>query len=135
MSFIHCESYGLQIGILNYKEEDKDIERLARRLVDGVSEDVIMDDDQRENSVNVQIMDVDMGQQATHLCGYSHVSSADTFSNTGQNTNGEINQGSEQPMEWYSDVNDSHLNCSERVESMEWQEGGGPQDNVSVLGP
>ena len=81
------------------------------------------------------MMDVDMEQQATHLCGYSDVSSADTFPNTGQNTNGEIGQGSEQPMEWHSDVNDPHLNYSEGVESMKWQEGGGPQDNVSVLEP
>ena len=69
------------------------------------------------------------------MCGYSDVSSADTFSNTGQNTNGEIGQSSEQPMEWHSDVNDSHLNSSEGVKNMEWQQGGGPQDNVSVLGP
>ena len=39
------------------------------------------------------------------------------------------------PMEWHSDVNDPHLNCSEGVESMEWREGGAPQDNVSVLEP
>ena len=97
MSFIHCVSYGLHIEMQNYKEEEENIERLIRRLVDGVSEDVIMDDDQREDSVNEQMMDVDMGQQATHLCGYSDVSSADTFPNTGQNTNGEI--GSKQPME------------------------------------
>ena len=30
--------------------------------MDGVSEDVIMDDDQREDSVNEQMMDVDMEQ-------------------------------------------------------------------------
>ena len=83
----------------------------------------------------VSMMDVDMGQQATHLCGYSDVSSVDTFPNTGQNTNGEISQGSEQPMEWHSDINHAHLNCSEEVESMAWQEGGGPQDNVSIWEP
>ena len=115
------------------KEKEENIERLVRRLVDGVSEDVIIDNDQRQDSINEQMMDVDMGQQATHLCGYSDVSSADTFPNTGQNTNGEISQGSEQPMEWHSDVNDPHLNCIEGEESMEWQEGGGPLDNVSVL--
>ena len=38
-------------------------------------------------------------------------------------------------MQWHSDVNDPHLNCSEGVESVEWQEGGGPQDNVSVMEP
>ena len=43
----------------NYKEEEEDIERLARRLVDRVSEDVIMGDDQREDSVNEQMMDVE----------------------------------------------------------------------------
>ena len=117
----------------NYKEEDENIGRLVRRLMDGVSEDVIMDDDQREDSVNEQMMDVDMGQQATHLCGYSDVSSADTFPNTGQNTNREISQGSEQPMQWHRDVNDPHHNCIEREESMEWQEGSGPHDNVSIL--
>ena len=74
----------------NYKEEEENIERLVRRLVDGVSEDVIMDDDQREDSVNEQMMDVDMRQQTTHLCGYSDVSSADTFSNTSQNTKGKL---------------------------------------------
>ena len=110
----------------NYKEEEENIERLVRILVDGVSEDVIMDDDQREDGVNEQMMDVDMGQQATHLCGYSDVSLADTFPNTDQNTNWEISQGLEQPMEWHSDVSDPHLNYSEEVESMEWQERGGP---------
>ena len=35
-------------------------------------------------------------------------------------------------MQWHSDVNDPYVNCSEGVESMEWQEGGGPLDNVSV---
>ena len=119
----------------NYKEEEGDIERLARRLVDWVSEDVIMDDDQGKDSVNEQMMNVDMGQQATHMCAYSDISSADTSPNTCHNTNGEISQSSEQPMEWYSDVNDPHLNCIEGVEIMEWQEEGGPQDNVSVLGP
>ena len=39
-------------------------------------------------------------------------------------------------MEWHCHVNDPpHVNCSEGIESMEWQEGGGPQENVSVLGP
>ena len=38
-------------------------------------------------------------------------------------------------MQWHSDVNDPHVNCSEGVQSMEWQEGGGPLDNVSVMGP
>ena len=79
-------SYGLHIEMQNYKEEEENTERLVRRLVDGDSEDVIMDDDQREDSVNEQMMDVDMGQQATHPCGYSDVSSADRFPNTGQNT-------------------------------------------------
>ena len=76
----------------NYKEEEEDIERLVRRLVDGVSEVVIMDDDQGKDSVNEQMMDVDMGQQATHTCGYSDVSSADTSPNTCHNTNGETSQ-------------------------------------------
>ena len=35
---------------------------------------------------------------------------------------------------WYG-VNDSHLNFSEGVKSMEWQQEGGPQDNISVLEP
>ena len=90
MSFIHCESYGLHIEMQNYKEEEEDIERLVRRLVDGVSEDVIMDDDQGKDSVNEQMMDVDIRQQATHMCGYSDVSSADTSPHTCHNTNGEI---------------------------------------------
>ena len=38
-------------------------------------------------------------------------------------------------MQWHGDVNDPHVNCSEGVQSMEWQEGGGPLDNVSMLGP
>ena len=119
----------------NYKEEEEDIERLVRRLVDGASEDVIMDDDQGKYSVNEQMMDVDMGQQAIHMCGYSDVSSTGISLNTCLNTNGEISQGLEQPMEWHCDVNDPHFNSSEGVGSMEWQQGGGPQDNVSVLGP
>ena len=69
------------------------------------------------------------------MCHYSDVSSADTSPNAGQNTNQDISQGSEQPMQWHSDVNDPYVSCSEGVESMEWQEGGGPLDNVSVLGP
>ena len=52
--------------------------------------------------------------------------------NAGQNTNQDIRQGSEQPMQWHSDVNDPYVNCSERVEIMKWQEGDGPLDNVSV---
>ena len=32
--------------------EEENIERLVRRLVEGVSEDVIMDVDQREDNVN-----------------------------------------------------------------------------------
>ena len=76
-----------------------------------------------------------MEQQATHMCGYSNISSADTSPNTCHKTSWEISQSSEQSMEWHSDVNDPHLNCREGVGSMEWQEGGGPQDNVSVLGP
>ena len=119
MSFIHCVSHGLHIEMQNYKEEEENVERLVRRLVNGASEDVTMDDDQRQDSVNKQLIDVDMGQQATHMCGYSDVSSVDTFPNTGQNTNGEISQSSEQPMEWHRDVNDPHLNSSEGVKSME----------------
>ena len=49
---VHCESYELHIEMQNYKEEEENIERLVRRLVDGASEDVIMDDDQRVDSVN-----------------------------------------------------------------------------------
>ena len=86
-------------------------------------------------------MNVDMGQQARHspllvdIFHYSDVSSADTSPSAGQNTNQDISRGSEQPMQWHSDVNDPYVNCSEGKESMEWQEGGGPLDNVSVLGP
>ena len=129
MSFIHCDSQ-------NYKKEEK-IERLVNRLVEGATDDVTVDNDQGEDSLH-QLMDVDMGQQATHspllvdMCHYSDVSSADPSPNAGQNTNEDICQGSEQPMQWHSDVNDPHINCSE---GMEWQEGGGPLDNVSVLGP
>ena len=125
----------------NYKEEKEEIERLVNRLVEGVAEDVMVDNDQGDNSLH-ELMDVDMGQAATHssllvdMCHYSDVSSADTSPNSGQNNNKQINQGSEQPMQWHSDVNDPHVNCSEGVQSMEWQEGGGgPLDNVSVLGP
>ena len=105
--------------------------------MEGVTDDVTMDNDQREDSLH-QLMDVDMGQQARHspflvdMCHYSDVSSADTSSSAGQNTNQDISQGSEQPMQWHSDVNDPYVNCSEGVESMEWQEGGGPLDNLSV---
>ena len=59
----------MHIEMQHYKEEEENIERLVRRLVDGASEDVIMDDYQREDSVKEQMMDVDMGQQTTHLCG------------------------------------------------------------------
>ena len=39
-------------------------------------------------------------------------------------------------MQWHSDVDDPYVNCSEGVQNMEWQEGGGgPLDNVSVMGP
>ena len=82
-----------------------------------------------------------MAQQATHspllvdMCHYSDVSSADTSPNAGQNNNEEISQGSEQSIQWHGDANDPYVHYSEGVESMEWQEGGGPQDNVSVLGP
>ena len=108
--------------------------------MEGVAEDVTMDNDQGEDSLH-ELMDVDMGQAATHspllvdMCHHSDVSSADTSPNSGQNNNEQINQGSEQPMQWHSDVNDQYVNCSERVQSMEWQIGGGPVDNVSVLGP
>ena len=117
----------------NYKEEEEEIERLVRRLVDGVNEDVIMGDDQKQESVNENLMDVDTGQQDTlspslgNMCG---VSTADT------SLTGEITQGSEQPMEWHCHVNvPPHVNCSEGIEGMEWQAGGGPHENVSVLGP
>ena len=132
-SFVNCHSYVLHIVMENYKEEEEKIERLVRRLVDSVNEDVIMDDDQRQESVNDNLMDVDTGQQDTlspslgNMCG---VSTADT------SLTGEITQGSEQPMEWHCHVNDPpHVNCSEGIEGMEWQEGGGPHENVSVLGP
>ena len=130
----------LHTEMQNYKEEEEEIERLVNRLVEGVAEDVTMDNDQGEDSLH-ELMDVDMGQAATHspllvdMCHYSDVSSADTSPNSGQNNNEQINQGSEQPMQWHSNVNDPHVNCSEGVQSMEWQEGGGPLDNVSVLGP
>ena len=113
---------------------------MVNRLLEGVTDDVMMDNDQGEDSLH-QLMNVDMGLQATHspllvdMCSYSNVSSADNSPNAGQNTNEDISQGSEQPMQWHSDVNDPYVNCSEGVESMEWQEGGGPLDNVSVLGP
>ena len=112
----------------NYKEEEEEIERLVNRLVEGVAEDVMVDNDQGEDSLH-ELMDVDMGQAATHspllvdMCHYSDVSSADTSPNSGQNNNEQINQGSEQPMQWHSDVNDPYVNCSEGVQS------------ISVLGP
>ena len=49
----------------NYKEEEEEIERLANRLVEGVAEDVMVDNDQGEDSLH-ELMDVDMGQAATH---------------------------------------------------------------------
>ena len=125
----------------NYKEEEEKIERLVNRLVEGVAEDVMVDNDQGEDSLH-ELMDVDMGQAATHspllvdMCNYSDLSSADTSPNSGQNNNELINQGLEQPTQWHSDVKGSYVNCSEGVQSMEWQEGGGgPLDNVSVLRP
>ena len=124
----------------NYKEEEEEIERLVNRLVEGVAEDVTMDNNQGEDSLH-ELMDVDMGQAARHspllvdMCHYSDVSSADTSPSSGQNNNEQIKQGSEQHMQWHSDVNDPYVNCSEGVQSMEWQEGDGPLDNVSVLGP
>ena len=130
----------LHTEMQNYKEEEEEIERLVNRLVEGVAEDVMMDNDQGEDSLH-ELMDVDMGQAATHspllvdMCHYSDVSSADTSPNSSQNNNEQINQGSEQPMQWHSDVNDPYVNCSEGVQSMVWQEGGGRLDNVSVLEP
>ena len=82
--------------------------------MDGVTDDVTMDSNQGEESLH-QLMDVDMGQQATHspllvdMCHYSDVSSVDTSPNAGQNTNENISQGSEQPMQWHSDVNDPYV--------------------------
>ena len=93
----------------NYKEEEEEIERLVNRLVKGVAEHVMMDNDQGEDSLH-ELMDVDMGQAATHspllvdMCHYSDVSSADTSPNSGQNNNEQINQGSEQPMQWHSEL-------------------------------
>ena len=98
----------------NYKEEEEEIERLVRRLVDSVNEDVIMDNDQRQESANEILMNVDTGQQDTlspllgNMCGVSTAATADT------SLTGEITQG---------------------IEGMEWQEGSGPHENVSVLGP
>ena len=66
--------------------------------MEGVTDDVTMDNDQGEDSLH-QLMDVGMGQQATHLlllvdmCHYSDVSSADPSPNAGQNTNEDISQG------------------------------------------
>ena len=62
----------------NYKEEEEEIERLVNRLVEGVAEDVMVDNDQGEDSLH-ELMDVDMGQTATHspllvdMCHYSDV--------------------------------------------------------------
>ena len=52
----------------NYKEEEQEIERLVNRLVEGVAEDVMVDNDQWEDSLH-ELMDVDMGQAAIHLLG------------------------------------------------------------------
>ena len=140
MSFIHCDSHVLHIKMQNYKEEEEVIEILVNRLVEGVTDVVTMDNDQGEDSLH-QLMDVDMEQQTTHspllvdMCHYSDVSSADTSPSAGQNTNEDISHGSEQPMQWHSAVNDPYVNCSKGVESMEWQEGGDPLENLSVLGP
>ena len=49
----------------NYKEEEEEIERLVNRLVEGVAEDVMVDNDQEEDSLH-ELMDVDMGQAAKH---------------------------------------------------------------------
>ena len=60
----------------NYKEEKEEIERLVNRLMERVTDDVTMDNDQREDSLH-QLMDVDMGQQARHsplLVDMSHYS-------------------------------------------------------------
>ena len=46
-SFINCHSHVLHIVMENYKEKEEEIERLVRRLVDSVNEDVIMGHDQR----------------------------------------------------------------------------------------
>ena len=87
----------------NYKEEEEEIERLVNRLVEGVAEDVTMDNDQGGDSLH-ELMDVDMGQAARHspllvdMCHYSDVSS-DTSPSSGQNNNEQINQGSEQHMQ------------------------------------
>ena len=64
MSFFHCDSHVLHIEMQNYKEEEE-IERLVNRLVEGVTDEVTMDNDQREDSLH-QLMDVDMEQQARH---------------------------------------------------------------------
>ena len=84
----------------NYKEEEEEIERLVIRLVEGVAEDVMVDNDQGEDSLH-KLVDVDMGQAATHLpllvdmCHYSDVSSVDTSPISGQNNNEQINQASD----------------------------------------
>ena len=135
-SFINCHSHVLHIVMGNYKEEEEEIERLVRRLVDSVNEDVIMDDDQRQESANENLMNVDTGQQDTlspslgNMCGVSATATADT------SLTGEITQGSEQSMERHCHVNDPpHVNCSEEIEGMKWQEGSGPYENISVLRP
>ena len=98
MSFIHFGSHVLHIEMQNYKEEEEEIEILVNRLVEGVTDDATMDNDQREDSLH-QLMDVDIGQHARHspllvdMCHYSDVSSANTSPNTGQNTNQDKKSG------------------------------------------
>ena len=60
MSFFHCDSHVLHIEMQNYKEEEEEIERLVNRLMEGVTDDVTMDNDQRKDNLH-QLMDVDMG--------------------------------------------------------------------------
>ena len=65
MSFFHV-THMCYIEMQNYKEEEEEeIERLVNRLVQGVTDDVTMDNDQREDNLH-QLMDVDMEQQARH---------------------------------------------------------------------
>ena len=49
----------------NYKEEEEEIERLVNRLVEGVAEDVMVDNDQGEDSLH-ELMAVDMGHAPIH---------------------------------------------------------------------
>ena len=44
--FFHWDSHVLHIEMQSYKEEEEEIERLVSRLVEGVTEDVKMDNDQ-----------------------------------------------------------------------------------------